>query len=790
MRTLFSLLFLFAFCPLLFAEIRTEPLPESCALSLIASPETKTVTVRFRETGAPQWREGFPMTKLPYLYPSSTGSGWNSGPLKPLHVDPNEWRSMIGELRENTDYELEVTEQPSGKRTSAKFRTPSLKIAIGETIYLDDLPTGEPIVIDRRGKPDRWLRYTVRNPQSVITDEGKERYELLKLNRARYILLENLTLKGGTFQCVSVENSSHIRIVNCDISGFSRVDGQNLDGDGKFFKHAWGKNRPPWGNAGIHIRQSDHILIERNYIHSPASSANSWFYSHTCGPMAVCVTNAGGNIVIRWNDFIGSDSRRWDDAVGGGANGSPTGGFNRNADIYGNMFFCSNDDGIEIDGGQSNILVHRNRFECNLAGISAAPCIVGPSYLYRNLMIHPGDEFRHVSAGIKNLFGDPGTGTIHAFNNVTWSIGGGPPVAKTWRNIRFYGMNNIIDGRDAIVNLQSPCIMDYNVRWYPDASSLAFRKKRVKELGIEAHGIFGQPVYRDPETQDYRLAEHSPGRRHGVRIPNFIEFEKPDAGAYPVPELPDLPERPLPVSLDRQQVIFGEKREPVTVRAKARKSFSSPFRIRINDGVDWFRVFPSEGVLNAETVFTVTLHPEKLRMAKRYSGAFLIRFPNGLSRPVTVYADLRNAPELKAKETAVICETAAKDLENAGVYSAEGNALLLDKRSPESALLWKFNVPRDGIYYLFGLWQTDGIERNLFEFSVDGDKADVHRNPMMGGNNSIRKWRHIRRGVPGKDKYFELFRLKKGVHELRIFPKRPMRLERLGITDTPGVYFR
>ena len=61
----------------------------------------------------------------------------------------------------------------------------------------------------------------------------------------------------------------------------------------------------------------------------------------------------------------------------------------------------------------------------------------------------------------------------------------------------------------------------------------------------------------------------------------------------------------------------------------------------------------------------------------------------------------------------------------------EGNALLLDKRSPESALLWKFNVPRDGIYYLFGLWQTDGIERNLFEFSVDGDKADVHRNPGM-----------------------------------------------------------
>ena len=237
-------------------------------------------------------------------------------------------------------------------------------------------------------------------------------------------------------------------------------------------------------------------------------------------------------------------------------------------------------------------------------------------------------------------------------------------------------------------------------------------------------------------------------------------------------------------------MLFGQKRDPVTVKAGARNGFSSPFRIRINEGVDWFRVSPSEGVLNAETVFTVTLHPEKLRMAKRYSGAFLIRFPNGLSRPVTVYADLRNAPELKAKETAVICETAAKDLEGAGSYPAEGNALLLDRRNPESALVWRFQVPRDGIYYLFGLWQTDGIERNLFEFSVDGDQADVHRNPMTGGSNRIRKWRHIRRGISGKDKYFELFRLKKGTHELRMNPKRPMRLERLGITDTPGVYFR
>ena len=536
----------------------------------------------------------------------------------------------------------------------------------------------------RRGKADGWIRYTVRNPDFTVTDQNKERFELIKLDRARYVILENLTLKGGTFHGISLENCSHIRIVNCDISGFSRIDGQNLDGDGKFYKTAWGKKRPPWGNAGIRAVQCEHLLIERNYIHSPASGANNWFYSHTCGPMAVCITNSRGNTVIRYNDFIGSGQRRWDDAVGGGSNGSPTGGFNRNADIYGNMFFCTNDDGIEIDGGQSNVLVHKNRFECNLTGISAAPCIVGPSYLYRNLMIHPGDEFNNISAGIKNLFGDTGTGTVHAFNNMTWSIGGGPPVKQTRRNIRFHGMNNIIYGNDAVVNLKVPCIVDHNVRWYPDSSALPFRKNSAKELGIEANGIFEEPLFRDREKQNYRLAAHSPGKRLGVRIPNFIEFEHPDAGAYPSPELPDLPERPLPVRLDRQQVILSGKRKTATVTATAEKDFDSPFRIRVNDGVEWFRVSPQQGRLNAETKFTVTLRPEKMNSAKRYCDAFLIRFPNGLSRPVSVYADMRDAPELRAKEKGVTLEIPAEKLENADLSCLKGVFCGGDSNDPEA----------------------------------------------------------------------------------------------------------
>ena len=778
------------------AAVTTEPLLESCGLSLIASPETTQVTVRFRENGSPDWREGFPMTKLPYLYPAKSGPGWNRGPLEPLHVDPNEWRSMLGELRENTTYEVELREMPSGRITRTQFHTVNPEIKIAETVYLDDLPEGRMIRIQRKGSPDGWIRYTTRHPGFVISDRKRKRLELIRLQDAEYILLDNLTLRGATLHAISLDNCSHIRIINCDIAGFSRVDGQDLEGDGKFFQTVNGKKRPSWNNAGISAKGCSNLLIERNYIHSPASSASSWFYSHTCGPMAVFIRDARGSTVVRYNDFVGSCHRRWDDALGGASNGSPVGGFNRNADIYGNFFFNTNDDGIEIDGGQSNVLIHRNRFECNMVGVSTAPCIVGPSYLYRNLMVNPGDELGNIGTGIKNLFGDTGTGTVHAFNNLVWSINGGAPIKKTWQHIRFIGRNNLLYSDETVANswalyLVPPGIrMDHSLAWHREPISFTFLKKGIAQTVGPGFGLFEKPLFVDPERQNYRLAAGSPGSRSGVRIPNFIEFENPDIGAFPSPELPDLPGRPLPVRLDRNQAMLSRKKPQETVTAIAETGFSSPFRIRINEGVEWFRVSPMEGTLQGSCRFTVTLHPEKMQAPRRYHDAFLIRLPNGLSRPVTVHADMRDCRELREREKAFSLEFAATALENSSSYPREGNALLLDRRKEAIPLIWKFEVPADGIYYLFGLWETNGVERDLFEFSVDGDRMDVHRNPLMGGNNQIRQWRHIRRGIPKKDKYFEIFSLKRGKHELRLVPNRPLRLERLGITDTPAVFCR
>lgn len=136
---------------------------------------------------------------------------------------------------------------------------------------------------------------------------------------------------------------------------------------------------------------------------------------------------------------------RYDDVIGGGSNGSPEGGFNRDADIYGNFFINANDDAIELDGGQSNVRLYNNRMTMTYCGVSAAPCIVGPSYIFRNVFHDGGDsEFSH-SVMLKNHFGDIGCGRIFYVGNTGYGIGAYPQVKHSNANeVRLVTRNNVL----------------------------------------------------------------------------------------------------------------------------------------------------------------------------------------------------------------------------------------------------------------------------------------------------------------------------------------------------------
>ena len=300
-----------------------------------------------------------------------------------------------------------------------EFTTLDSKVKVAKTIYLDELPKDKPLILDAKGTPDGWIRYTMKDPKSVLRcPKGMSRVILIR--NSAYLLLEGLTVRGGTRNAILLRDTSHIPIVNCDIAGHAPVLKQALDDDGKYLATDGVKM---WSCAAIYIQNSSDVLVERCYIHSPAGTANPWFFSHSSGPMAIATRSTDGGLVFRYNDMIGSDDHRWDDTIGGGVNDSPTGAFNRDGDIYGNMFALGNDDGIELDGGQSNVRCYRNRFEGMLCGISVAPCIVGPSYVFQNLIVNLGDFTNYGALGLKTVFGDLGVGRIHYFNNTGPGIG-------------------------------------------------------------------------------------------------------------------------------------------------------------------------------------------------------------------------------------------------------------------------------------------------------------------------------------------------------------------------------
>ena len=73
---------------------------------------------------------------------------------------------------------------------------------------------------------------------------------------------------------------------------------------------------------------------------------------------------------------------------------------------------------------------------------------------------------------------------------------------------------------------------------------------------------------------------------------------------------------------------------------------------------------------------------------------------------------------------------------------------------------------------------------------MDGDKAAPLARQMLGGDYQIPAWKHIFRIDRPRDKYFEFFRLKKGRHELKIMPGRPVTLGKLAVTNDIEMIYR
>ena len=690
-----------------YAAVR--PLFNSCALELDAEKPIPGLAIEYRKVGSLKW---IPVRHLPY------------------YSDQPGYRTSITNLEEDSVYEYRVVIDGAQKNL-VRFRTWTSKTPIAKTIVLDPKKVSFPVKIHDKGTEDGWILYTL-PPGTVL--ENRDSRPTFVVEGASYVILEGLTLKGPNVHqgVINVKNSDHVRIRNCEISDWGRVGVMRFDLKGK---PAIGDQVINFDGA-IKIQQgSSSVVVERCYIHDPAGRTNSWRYSHPSGAEAVIMYKPDHSTVLRYNDFVGGgDIHRFNDAVESYGNFDNNGGFNRDAEIYGNFMIFCNDDCIELDGGQRNVRCFDNRFESALVGVSIQGCMMSPSFVYNNVFSGLGDEFDRRGMNIKTGSGAHGPeARSYITDNYFGPKGGGIGFMST---LELHVQNNIMD----------------------------------KSTGLSSRKSSPQSVTTD-------------------NVMNLQLDEK---------DLPDMfPFRPCPFVLSRQRYTNPDYEFDVNLKALPELKDSVQFTIRQNEECDWFQVSPAAGVLHEgeEITLHVSLLADKMQTRRYYRGAFLVRTPEGLSRPFSLYKETDFIPPFKAEkpgDVAVYLDafqpTCGTPEIVAEKTSPSGKAVNFNKANPENMLEWEFTVPKDGRYYI--LLHGSGRSFTDVMASVDGSpfKRSEHQT-----NANLMYWT-----ILAPDGNFNnrivFYDLQAGVkHTLRLKPApnqhtRILKMDGIVITDNPEAF--
>lgn len=555
-------------------ELRIRPTFTSCGVCWGAKEELPGLRLEWRRKGAQKWV---------------------ATPEFPRFFDTKDYRASILDLEEDADYELRIVSADGTMLASSPFRTWKSDIPIARTVEIDPDTATFPIRLSGQGRADGWIRYTVKGGRPLVNGSTNG---TLVVSGARNVVIDDIVFRGGrSVAVVKVERSTGVRIRRCEFSDFGR------DTHEDFFKHGFGILWPAFGWKGydtaIRIdRGAKEIVVERCYFHDPRYPTSPWLYSHPTGPNAIYMCRPDHSTVVRWNDFVGSDEIRWNDAIEGAGNFEADGGFNRDADIYGNFMIFSNDDGIELDGGNQNVRCFANRFERELCGVSVQGTMASPTYVYGNLIVDMTEEFGLIGVFIKGGVDLARVGTvINIFNNTF--LGPGKPVnvedAKETCRFRVYGNRASGDSCTSGESNARLSIVRDNESSVKDGLSLPFAK------------IPARPV-------PYFL---SVGRIDGVRMERGVV---------------------TPTARTVRLVCVGE-------------GYRQPFTIRQNATCNWFEVSPSHGIVESgkEIEFTVRFISERMAGRHYRRGAFLVRTADGFSRPCSVYAETDFVPPFRCE---------------------------------------------------------------------------------------------------------------------------------------------
>lgn len=386
---------------------RIEPLIHSASITLFNQTEETQNQLLFKEVDETSWNKGFALQWEPVR-------GALSGSIVRLKAD--------------TEYQIKLTltnQYGEVEEQQYQFSTRANSPPIDpDKIYkLSDIYTGGQLNLEElniEGTENGWAKIVGDN--NTVIQAYEDDMSAIHIGSQNYIMLENVKIKGGWRYGIHSFKAHHIWIKGCDISEWGRVATEYRSGKGY---HKPESTVPINYDAGIYLERSGVAVIEECEIHSPNGQANHWGNGHPNGPNALQVvahhpTEAfRGQHIVRNNRFYGTPEKRFNDVVEGRYNRKSYGGFGRDSAIYGNYFAYANDDLIEIDGGQSNVLVYDNELTQGYCGISTAPNRIGPSYVFNNYIHDLGDERGKEWGAIKmgGLLSAP-AGLTNVFENI------------------------------------------------------------------------------------------------------------------------------------------------------------------------------------------------------------------------------------------------------------------------------------------------------------------------------------------------------------------------------------
>ena len=282
------------------AGVRVVPTYEAAGLYW-SNPGANTQTgceVKFRKQGDSNWSQGLAM--------------W-------FDARNSECRGSLVGLANGTTYEAQLNLPGQAATKSVTFTTWANSKPVANTIKVAS--GSATLNITQGGTASGYVVYD--GTGSTLDAANGQPYNI-SVN-ASYVIVRGFTLKGAQVDGIRISpNVTDVIIEDNDISGWGRT----RDG-------TWGTDMDSAVRAVCKAEELVRVTIQRNKMHDPRYSANSWTDGHPAGPQGVTISYCGGNHVIRHNDIYGG-GRHFNDAIGGEDNFTRTGFPNRDSDIYGN----------------------------------------------------------------------------------------------------------------------------------------------------------------------------------------------------------------------------------------------------------------------------------------------------------------------------------------------------------------------------------------------------------------------------------------------------------------------